>query len=402
MKVRTFAVRCGLCILAIFAFSLLCKGAGTDPKVRVYGDQIKDALVSRQIDAFMEMIPRDSVIFDGSSYGVIREKIERFMDALIQADVANVTPLKPALHRITLALKLKPERSYVLHFDVAGKAGRYRIADIYSQSELMLKEGPKILKSYPSYENRPLPSFPGFKYMSPSDADLTKLRTLYELDKVAGNGSELEQIIKLMQWVHKTVPHDGSSRNPVPSNSLNIIQTSQNEKRGVNCRMLAILLNEVYLSMGFKSRMVTCLPSAEETFDCHVTNAVFSKTLNKWLYIDPSFEAYFMDKKGQILNHAEIRKAFISGIPLTVNEGINHNGRPYGGGESGYIRYMAKNFVRFVCTLNSGFGSEDISPFYVELYPKNFKSCDEFERKTNAGQFLCISNSDVFWKSPVN
>lgn len=59
---------------------------------------------------------------------------------------------------------------------------------------------------------------------------------------------------------------------------------------------MAQMLNECYLAMGFKSRFITCMPKVMIN-DCHVINAVYSNTLDKWLWMDPTFNAYVTDEK---------------------------------------------------------------------------------------------------------
>lgn len=112
--------------------------------------------------------------------------------------------------------------------------------------------------------------------MASDDEDLQNIKEKYDLPAVAGNGDELSQIFNLMLWVNFNVRHDGSSQNPFPPNADNIIETAEDENRGVNCRMLAIVLNDFYLYMGFKSRFITCKPFDHEFNDCHVVNAVYS------------------------------------------------------------------------------------------------------------------------------
>jgi hypothetical protein len=118
--------------------------------------------------------------------------------------------------------------------------------------------------------------------------------------------------------------------------------------------------------------------------------------------MDPSFEAYFMDKNGKILNHAEIRKAIIEQRPLKVNREINHNGEPYGN-QANYIAYMTKNMVRLSADLISEFGAEDKLSFRViELHPRGYGLCPELNRKHVGERFQCISNPDVFFAFPDN
>ena len=69
-----------------------------------------------------------------------------------------------------------------------------------------------------------------------------------------------------------------------------------------------MVLNEMYLAMGFKSRYVTCMPSDPNDNDCHVINIVYSETLNKWLWVDPSFGIYVTDENNNMLGIAETRE----------------------------------------------------------------------------------------------
>ena len=63
--------------------------------------------------------------------------------------------------------------------------------------------------------------------------------------------------------------------------AIDIYNYHKSTGKGVNCRHLAIAFNEMYLSMGIKSRYVTCMPKDPNDNDCHVINSVYSQQLNK-------------------------------------------------------------------------------------------------------------------------
>ncbi|MDP4207833.1 MAG: transglutaminase domain-containing protein [Bacteroidota bacterium] len=209
----------------------------------------------------------------------------------------------------------------------------------------------ETLKRYPTYHNESI-VLPKYTYQSNADIELKNLRRKYKLDSVAGKGDEISRMINLMEWVHKTVRHDGHSQNPTDTHADAIIQLCAKEKRGVNCRMLATILNEVYLAMGFKSHFVTCLPKKKDDPDCHVINCVFSKKLNKWIWMDPTFDTWVKDEKGNLLSIEEVRERLISGLPVKASPSINWNGNPNDG--NNYLHnYMAKNLFQFEIPLNS-------------------------------------------------
>ena len=185
----------------------------------------------------------------------------------------------------------------------------------------------KRLKNAGEYNYSDNRETPQWKYQDKNHSDLIKLRKEHKLDSIAGNGDEMSKILNLMYWLHNLVPHDGSSSNPSPLNALNILKVCKEQNRGVNCRMLATVLNECYLAMGIKSRFVTCMPKDSVFNDCHVINAVYSNDLDKWVWIDPSFAAYVKDENGNFLGIQEVRERLVDGRPLVLNEDANWNNK---------------------------------------------------------------------------
>ena len=233
-----------------------------------------------------------------------------------------------------------------------------------------------------------------FTYMDSSNMNLQNLKLKYDLEIIAGKGDEISRITNLMFWVNENIKHDGSSENPYPPNAENIIETCRNENRGVNCRMLATVLNEFYLSMGFKSRHITCMPYEYDFSDCHVVNIVYSSQFDKWIMMDPSFAGYFEDENDTFLDLFEVREKLVNDDELVFSSHLNHNGGRYT--EQTYRTYLAKNLFRFACPIESAFNYE-AQPYssieYVELIPLNY---------TSPGQdrYTYTRNPDIFWAEP--
>lgn len=256
------------------------------------------------------------------------------------------------------------------------------------------------LKNAKGYHRGTLPEGMKFSYMSPNHPDLVRLREKFNLDSVAGAGNEISKIKNLLHWVHNIVPHDGSSFNPEVMNTIAMVELCQKEKRGVNCRMLAQMLTEVYLAMGFKARFVTCMPR-DHVSDCHVITTVYSNTLNKWLWVDPTFEAYVMDENGVMLSIAEVRERLRNDQPLQLNEDANWNNRQKTYKEYYLDRYMAKNLYYLICMDYARFDAETVKEGriyrYIALMPY-----DEINSQTNSigWSILRVSDDEWFWQSP--
>ena len=182
-----------------------------------------------------------------------------------------------------------------------------------------------VLKSSGVYREEDTDSLPQFSYQSAEDVRLQMVRELFHLDSVAGQGSELSKIINILNYIHNTIRHDGNNYALCEFDAIDFYNYHKATGKGINCRHLAIALNEMYLSMGIPSRYVTCLPKDPDDPDCHVINTVWSSELQKWIWIDPTFNAFVTDEKGVMLGIAEVRERLIDGRPLVLNRDANWN-----------------------------------------------------------------------------
>ena len=265
----------------------------------------------------------------------------------------------------------------------------------------------KRANKYNLSDNRPLPAF---SYQQSDNANLTALRKGFNLDSIAGQGSDVLQILNLMHWIHDLVPHDGMNGNPEVKNALSMLEVCKKENRGLNCRGLALVLNECYLSMGIKSRIVTCLPkdSLKIDQDCHVINSVYSESLKKWLWIDPTFEAYVMNEKGEMLSIAEVRERLINDKTLILNPDANWNNQSAQTKEDYLESYMAKNLYMLECPISSEYNMETSSEGktynYIRLLPMDYfeqkpdKEDDKREKSNTTWITHNTNNPNVFWE----
>ncbi|MFH1374751.1 MAG: transglutaminase-like domain-containing protein [bacterium] len=229
-----------------------------------------------------------------------------------------------------------------------------------------LDERVAILREFASFGDTPVTEIGPFEYSSPDDSNLVRFREMYNLDSIAGHGSDESRAINLTRWVHTAVRHDGSATGPLPRNALNILKVCADSGRGINCRMMAIVLNEACLAVGLKSRYLTCLPQDKQDTEAHVVNMMWSDSLEKWLYMDPTYDGYFANKSGVLLSPWEVREALVNGDSLVVNDDLDYNGTPHDPVQ--YKSYMAKNLFRFGAPLVSEFNYESNDDEIVQVY----------------------------------
>lgn len=259
----------------------------------------------------------------------------------------------------------------------------------------------KRANKYNLSDSRPLPKF---NYQSSDNPNLMALRKGFNLDSIAGQGNDVLKILNLLQWVHNLIPHDGNHDNPEVKNALSMINVCKKDDRGLNCRGLALVLNECYLAMGIKSRIVTCYPKdiLKIDPDCHVINSVYSESLKKWLWIDPTYNAFVMNENGEMLSIEEVRESLINDKSLILNPNANWNNKQTQTKE-GYLKnYMAKNLYMLESPATSEYNMEThregktIS--YIKLLPLDYDN-QKPDKVESDGKITVYktNNPKVFW-----
>jgi hypothetical protein len=255
-----------------------------------------------------------------------------------------------------------------------------------------------ILQNSGKYQTENTDTLPKFTYQSVENGNLKDVKEYFNLDSIAGNGGEIKKILNLMYWVHNNIRHDGGNYSLAEFDAIDLYNYHKATGKGINCRHLAITLNEMYLSMGIKSRYVTCLPQSSTDQDCHVINAVYSNDLKKWLYIDPTFAAYICDENGNLLSIQEVRERLIENKPLVLNEDANWNNENKQTKEHYLENYMAKNLYWLQIPVESKFNVESryrqqTMP-YVSLVPLGF------EPFGNTSNNIVAHDDNYFWQMP--
>ena len=259
-----------------------------------------------------------------------------------------------------------------------------------------------LIRLFDKYESESKVSL-SFSYQSKDSNNLAYIREQYDLEKVVGTGDELSRIFNLFKWLNRNVIHDGSQIYSGESNAIAIINCVK-EGKSVNCRMVSIAMNEIFLAMGFKSRVVTCMPIGFDFKDCHVVNIVYSNTLDKWLFFDASLGVYFKDINGVLLSLEELREAVINNREIIINKAY-YEGKLVE--KDYYLSYMANNLFQFACYANYEFNYEssnvDKTLYYLNplnYFPVNYKI---MSREWN-GNMINEQYNDCakeFWKRPI-
>lgn len=256
-----------------------------------------------------------------------------------------------------------------------------------------------ILQQARGYRAENTDTLPRFTYQSAGDYKLQSVRWFFNLDSIAGTGSEVSKIINILAFAHNSIRHDGGNYAMCENDALDIYNYHRTTGNGVNCRQMAMALNDMYLSMGFPSRVVTCMPRDVDDPDCHVINCVYSSEQGKWLWMDATFNAYVKDEHGTLLGIAEVRDRLIHDQPLVLNEDANWNNQSKQTKEQYLDSYMAKNLYWLSCITNNEFCAEGHYRYngqrYLLLVPEGFSSS-----ATANAAYTLTSDAAYFWQAP--
>jgi hypothetical protein len=253
-----------------------------------------------------------------------------------------------------------------------------------------------ILKVSPAYAKDSL-SKPDFRYALPTDSMLTATRLHFNLDSIAGNGDDISRIKNLLYWVHNNIRHNGSNGYPSGPRSLsNFYYSALQNDCGYNCRALAISLTEALLAEGIPARYITCESKAWDTDnDCHVICVAWSESLNKWIWVDPTFAAYVTDENGVLLHPGEVRYRLQHDLPLVLNSDANWNNKVSQTRENYLEEYMAKNLYIMSANMLNQAEPEGVSSHeqggFAALVPVD---------NNYSGAAIITTDEDWFWQAP--
>ncbi|MCK9626653.1 MAG: hypothetical protein M0R23_09405 [Bacteroidales bacterium] len=233
-----------------------------------------------------------------------------------------------------------------------------------------------------------------FQYQCSKNEELTRLRETYKFDEMRSAVNDFEMQKNLMTWVYKKLNKDGNCIPLFPMNSLNILDKTIKDNIGSNCWMHALVLNEIFLSLSMKSRMIRCMPMDLRYSDCHCVTLAFNETYNKWIIFDSACGCCYFDEINIPLNIMELRRRLINNEQILIPNKDEYFHKKM-------IKYWIKNCIRFESYLFSQFNCETIkqNKTIVNLNPKLYVIEDKIIKKNKYDlMYINTNNEEEFWR----
>lgn len=207
-----------------------------------------------------------------------------------------------------------------------------------------------------------------------SHEEYPKLKAEYGLEAIAGDGSEFDRAMRVMDEFAPRLKHKSNYANQIAMNALDLLAYSLNQpEHGINCRAKAQILNEMCLSLGIYARKVWIMPLSGYDNDCHVVNEVWDSTLQKWVMLDITNNQYWVDENGTPLSVLEIRElgaqqAFCT--PVCPGDSLDNLSVLKNRYMGSYL-YIMKNMV--YTEYCNAYGPTEIMPIHL-LFPENLET----------------------------
>lgn len=203
--------------------------------------------------------------------------------------------------------------------------------------------------------------------------EFSRLRTRYDLDRIAGEGSDFCRGKRLLHYLAPRLTHSPWYDNHIPCNALCLLEYSlDNPEHGINCLNKAKILVECCLALGIFARRVRIMPFSPYDFDNHVVTEIYDRELEKWIMLDPSTDGYFIDEAKTPLSLLEMRSKFAKAEFITFVPSTDplKNIQKLRGKYLQSNTYICKNLFYFQVEQFSTFGEKDR---YLHIVPIGFQ-----------------------------
>ena len=156
-----------------------------------------------------------------------------------------------------------------------------------------------------------------------------KLLKRYDLDEVAGQGSSFERALRVMDWLTAHTWYNGVN---VLANMRFYRRWSKTPqmlrfgydkpfRRALNCGHKAAVLTDCLLAVGMFAMQVAAVGYYSDVKDywCnHCVVHVWLEEEKRWVVLDPSFNSYFTDSAGCVVNLIELQDLYRKGEEIRV------------------------------------------------------------------------------------
>lgn len=189
-------------------------------------------------------------------------------------------------------------------------------------------------------------------------AEHTQIKTILNLNYINELEKDFDKAIYVMRMLHKILISKGQTAHvPTKRSGYSLLTRCKEDKKQLNCRGCAIVLNDVLLSIGIPSKFIACMSCDPYDPECHVTNSVYIKEFNKWIYLDAATQSFVVDENDIPMSIWEIHEQLKHGNRLRFM--IAPNIQNANLKKHNFENYLIKNMFCFLSYQQYGPYSDD-------------------------------------------
>lgn len=226
-----------------------------------------------------------------------------------------------------------------------------------------------------------------------SDPRLIQLREKYNLEKIAGTGSDFFKLMRITYWVAKKLLF-GYNKSLSFFHALDVFELTEKGFRS-NCFVAATILTECFLALNYPARMVRCMPIDIRFNECHCMTIAYLNDEKRFVAFDSAMGGFYQNSFGIPMGISDIRESVITQQPFKIRSIF----------QSSYIRavesYLSKNLVRFQSHQHTKYGNETENYYdvMVNLNPITLPIKDkETVWDTKVTKHIFLYNDTLFWE----
>ena len=263
---------------------------------------------------------------------------------------------------------------------------------ITNEFNFSLDERKKVLEEYKAYHQDAVNYT--FEYEIGQETRDEAFIESYHLDELTQEKEDVALMETLLHWVCRECNHGNPPATPEKQDPAYVMAFGKAFGQ-MNCRELSLLLAGTLRMYGIEARHVACLPEMNVFNDCHVVVEAYSRKLEQWILLDPTFNLILQDGEGNYINLQTLRKAIIEGKELVPNEEFAYNEEETS--LDNYINYMSKNCFRFECLekLYPGVDKVVEGNRVINLVPVGY------EKPIEANRIVITTDEERFFAPPA-
>lgn len=212
-----------------------------------------------------------------------------------------------------------------------------------------------------------------------SHGEYDELTHIFNVERINRLNSDFDKALFIMRILHKAMISTGTTAFvPEKRSGLTLLNARMNENVQLNCRGCAIVLNDALLSFGIPSKFIACMSNNPFDPECHVTNSVYIKEIDKWIMLDAAIQSYVEGDDGLPLSLYEVHNKLLCGksLKFMISPGVKNTNLT----KHHFENYLIKNMFCFLS------------------YQKYGPHTDDWHNKNNKYLLLPSNNTTLYTK----